>query len=436
MTRLPTRVVGDAYTNPVSWEILTELVDIQTRMAGHEGEQKGMNILAEAFREHGLREVEIDQFDIPAWYRGDCTLGLPERDQEYGSPHQIIALPRTPAETVEAELVDAGYGTSEELEEVNVEGKIVIALSGTPEGYEQWSHRRDKYEKAIELGAEGFLLRSHAEGCLPPTGDIGDEEGPGAIPAAGISRELGSRLVRYCEDDRLVGKLAIDCENTTETSGNVSARLGPETDRKILVTAHHDAHDIAEGAKDNGFGCALVVEIARLLSQIEDELETEVRFVTFGAEELGLFGSEHLVETTSLDTIEAVLNVDGVGDSRDLAVYTHGFDAFAEVFEDVSETLGIPIELRDDVNTHSDHWSFVKEGVPGAVANSTSGSQDRGWAHTHADTLDKLDKRDLRDIAVALATGVLGLAEREQSPEHVDPRTISQRAEKEIYEIS
>lgn len=435
MTGLPPRLVGDAYRNGIAWETLETLVDAAPRMAGHEGEADAMNVVVDAFEDAGLREVGIESFEIPAWFRGSAALALVGTDREFSDTHQLVALPGTPAGEVQADLVDVGHGTPEEFDDAAVAGNVVIAESGTPEGYDRWFHRREKYDAAVERGAVGFLFRSHVPGCLPPTGDIGDEESEGAIPGVGVSRELGSRLVRHCRDGDVETSLSVDCYTERTDSGNVSGRLGPETERELLVTAHHDAHDIAEGAKDNGAGCALVAEIARLLAGVEDELETGVRFVTFGAEEIGLRGSRYAVAETDLDGIEAVLNLDGIGDSRDIALDTHGFAEIGAAFDAVSEDHGVPIEVREQVNTHSDHWPFAREGVPAAMAYSVGGSDERGWGHTHADTLDKLDRRDFRDLAVALAGAVHTLAGSEYTPQHVDGETVQQRAREEGYDV-
>lgn len=435
MAQLPPHIVGDVHTDGVAWQTLTELVDVAPRMAGHDGERDAMEVIADAFRDVGLEDVDTETFEIPAWFRGSSRLSISETDREYGDTHELIGLPGTPAGEESADLVDVGYGTPEEFDEAAVDGNIVIASSGTPSEYDRWLHRREKYDSAVERGAAGFLFRSHIRGCLPPTGDIGDEQSEGKIPGVGVSRELGNRLVRHCESDGVQVELTVDCRTERTDSGNVSGRLGPETDEEVLVTAHHDAHDIAEGAKDNGVGCALVVEIARLLSQVEDRLETGVRFLTFGAEEIGLRGSRHAVGEMELDEIKAVLNLDAIGDSRDIGVDTHGFPAIEEAFDTVGDEYDIPLETRQRVNTHSDHWPFAREGVPAAMAYSTGGSDERGWGHTHADTLDKLDKRDLRELVVPLAAGVLTIARGEISTEHVEPETVEQRAREEGYNI-
>ena len=435
MPRLPAAVIGDAHRNSIAWETLESLVDVGNRMAGQDGEEAAAEVVAEAFEGASLQDVTMESFEIPGWWRGATTLSLPDHDQHYGDPHQLFALPGTPAGEVETGIVDVGHGTPEEFDEADVEGALVLASSKTPDDYDRWLHRREKYHEAADRGAAGFLFRNHVEGCLPPTGGVSDADGPGPIPAAGVSRELGHRLVRYCERGEVSGSLDIDCRNEMTTSQNVSARIGPETDQEVLVTAHYDAHDIAEGAEDNGAGSALVAEVGRLLASVEDDLEVGVRCVTFGAEEMGLRGSRHMVGVADLDGIKAVVNLDGIGGSRELGVDVHGFDGLADAFEAASEDLDTPIEVKDDFVTHSDHWPFVRAGVPGLMAHSVTDDDGRGWGHTHADTLDKLDRRDFRDLAVLLTAGTARLAADEYPVEAVDRHTIEERAEERGVDI-
>ena len=54
----------------------------------------------------------------------------------------------------------------------------------------------------------------------------------------------------------------------------------------ITLTSHHDSVPGAPGANDNASGTAMVLELARVLKNLPTD--TEVRFITFGAEELGL----------------------------------------------------------------------------------------------------------------------------------------------------
>jgi Zn-dependent M28 family amino/carboxypeptidase len=431
MTRLPDEVVGDAYTSNFAWETLEELVEVGNRMAGQEGEAEGAQVIADAFEDAGLREVERDEFEIPGWWRGSSSLELGEpHARHYEADHEVIALPGTPAGEAEGEIVDVDYGTPEEFEEADVDGKIAMASSQTPDDSDRWIHRMEKYVAAAEAGADGFVFRNHVEGCLPPTGEVGYHNRPGPIPAVGVSAEVGSRLARYCADDEARATLSVECRNEPTTSRNVEGVVGPDGSeggddgREVLVTAHVDAHDIAEGANDNGAGSALVAEIGRLLAQVEDDLDTRVRLVTFGSEEIGLWGAYHWAETHDLDAVKAVVNLDGAGNSRNLGLGANEFDDLAAVFEDVTDELDAPLSRHDTISPHGDQWAFVQEGVPAVMTHTESESSGRGWGHTHADTLDKLDPRDLRAVAATVAECVAELA--------ADEREIAHKSREEI----
>jgi aminopeptidase YwaD len=407
MTRLPESAIGDAYANGVAREVLEDLVAVGPRMAGQDGEEQGAQTLREAFEESGLREVGIAEFEIPGWWRGKSSLSV---DASKGSfdcthRHEVLALPGSPAGAVSGELVDVGYGTQEEFDERDVEGKVAMVSSRSPEGTDRWIHRMEKYASVHEAGAVGFVFRNHVEGCLPPTGEVGYHARPGPIPAVGVSREVGEWLERLRERGEISVDLEVDCRNEPATSQNVEGVLGPGEGEEVLVTAHIDSHDIAEGAMDNGAGCALLAEVGRLLSGID--LDTRVRFVAFGAEEIGLRGAYHHAENADLESVKCVLNVDGAGRSRTLSVGTNGFEGVAGLFEDVRDGLDVPVETRDTVAPHGDQWAFVERGVPSAFVGSASPDEGRGWGHTHADTLDKIDSRDLRDLAVSIAEAVL-----------------------------
>ena len=412
MARLPNAAVGDAYTSTYAYDLLEDLVDIGNRMAGQEGETEGAKRVAESYREVGLRNVHLDEFEIPGWWRGRSSLvvdGPSSRTCE--ADHEVIALPGSPSGEATADLVDVGHGRPTDFEEADLDGAVAMASSATPDDYGRWIHRMEKYCYAIDNGAVGFVFRNHIDGCLPPTGEVGYNNRPGPIPAVGVSKEVGAALERDAADGAEV-TLDVDCRNEPTTSRNVSGELGPDTDEVVLLTAHVDAHDIAPGANDNGAGTVLVAEVARLLKRVEDDLETRVRCVVFGSEEIGLRGAYHLAETIDLDAVKAVLNIDGAGRDRTLKVRTNQFAALDDLFETVTDELRVPVSVDTTVSPHGDQWAFAQEGVPGVMISSTNPNKSgRGWGHTHADTLDKIDIRDLRSHAVAVGNAVCAAAE-------------------------
>ena len=416
--RLPEELIGDAYTSDFGWQVLEDLVGVGNRMAGQEGEAEGARIVTEAFENAGLRDVKTDEFEIPGWWRGEASLTL---DRTYDGDHEVIGLPGTPEETVEAPVVDVGYGSLDEFQEIDVEGAIAMASSESPPDSDRWLHRMEKYAASNEAGAVGFVFRNHVEGCLPATGEIGYHNRPGPIPAVGISKELGARLLRMNDPH---ATLEVSARNEPTTSRNVEAVVGPNSEKEVLLTAHVDAHDISEGANDNGAGCGVVAEVGRLL--VGMDLDSRVRLLTFGSEEIGLYGAYHSAETSDPSKIKCVLNVDGAGTSRNLRVGTNGSAELASLFEEVGETFDAPVETSDTISPHGDQWAFVQEGVPGVIAGAVSEESGRGWGHTHADTFDKLDVRDLRAVSIQIAAVAYEAAST--------GRTFKHRSREEIRE--
>jgi Zn-dependent M28 family amino/carboxypeptidase len=417
-----TQWIGETFTSDVGWNHLEALVDIGDRMAGSEGEREAAERTRDALERVGARDARLSEFDIQGWTRGDSEVRAGDTSQE------SIALPRSPDGTAAGELVDLGYGLPEDFEQTDIEGKVVMAASNVPDYYDRFIHRREKYYYAVQGGASAFVFRNHVEGCLPPTGSVGTSEDPiGDIPAVGVSKEAGARLSRRWEGQEV--EVAVDADVHDATSQNVHAELGPDTDEEVLVTSHIDAHDIAEGAMDNGAGTAMVVEMAKALAAREDELDTKVHFVAYGAEEVGLVGSGYDAENRDFDSIEAIVNNDGVVRGRTLTFTTHGFDALESAAEEVADDLGHPVKTIPEQGPHSDHWPYVKWGVPGYHVMSETGDEGRGWGHTYADTLDKLEVRDLREQAIVLTELTVRLAGDEFEATRKDPEEIARALE-------
>ncbi|WP_313693841.1 M28 family metallopeptidase [Halorarum halobium] len=394
--------VGRAWLDDRPWAFLTDLTAIGNRMGGSEGEARAAALVAEAFEDAGLDRVRERPFAVNEWRRGTTDLHLVSPD---GREFEAIALPYSPAGEVSGELVDVGYGTPAEIDEVDVEGKVAVASTTTPSGG-RFVHRMEKYGYAADAGAVAFVFVNHVPGQLPPTGSLtfGEEA---SIPAVGVSKETGAWLTEYADADGEV-ELSVEAETVPGESRNVLGRVGPDTDESVLLLAHYDAHDIAEGALDNGCGIATLLVAARVLAAID--LDVGVRFGAVGCEETGLLGSEHLAAETDFDSVKAVVNVDGAGRFRDLVAMSHTSEATADVARRIEERTRQPIEVREEPHPFSDQWPFVRGGVPALQLHSDSGERGRGWGHTHADTRDKVDDRNVREHGILAALLVRELA--------------------------
>ncbi|ADJ14301.1 peptidase M28 [Halalkalicoccus jeotgali B3] len=400
--------MGSAWHDDDAWELLTRLTELDERMGGHPGERRAARFVAESFEDGGVSGIEVEEFEMNRWDRGRAEFAITDPvERSFGT----LALPYSAAGEVAGELVDVGYGTPEEIEERDVAGKIAVASTTTPPEKGRFVHRMEKFGHAIAAGAEAFVFANHVPGQLPPTGAL-RFDAEAAAPGVGVSKETGAWLSDYASQGARA-KLSVEASTERGTSQNVHGTLG-EGSEEIVLLGHYDAHDIAEGALDNGCGIAVVAGAARILSEME--LDCRVRVAGVGCEEVGLIGAAALADSLNPDSVRAVVNVDGAGRFRNLQAYTHGSQRIEELTRETCSEWGQPVSFSRDPHPYSDHWPFLQRGVPALQLHSQAPSgaeRGRGWGHTHADTRDKVDPRNLREHAILTALLVRELTRSE-----------------------
>jgi hypothetical protein len=175
--------------------------------------------------------------------------------------------------------------------------------------------------------------------------------------------------------DWLAGKFAsfgydsvvIDSFVTSVPCQNVLAfKLGTVMpDHYIVVGAHRDAVSGSPGADDNGSGSAGVLEIARILKNINTDL-TFV-FALFDSEEQGLNGSEHYANEAKArgDSIVYMFNMDMIaneGNSTQAKLYHGSVLTYTELLQHLADSLvGISAVLSGS-SGGSDHYPFLQNG--------------------------------------------------------------------------
>ncbi len=136
---------------------------------------------------------------------------------------------------------------------------------------------------------------------------------------------------------------------------------------QIIVGAHFDTEAVSPGADDNGSGTAGVLEIARVLSDIETNME--IVFILFDCEEEGLLGAYDYAEKAveNNDRIVFMLNLDMIGFYRNSAhakLYHGPSTAYASIWAALSDSLpsvGIEGHLSG-ASGGSDHAPFSQLG--------------------------------------------------------------------------
>lgn len=412
--------ISTAITSDAGWDHLETLVDCGPRLAGSEEERNAARGTCERFTEVGARNARLESFPLQGWARGTSALTPIHADEAL----DCIALPRSPSAAAAGELVDLGHGCPEDFETTECTDRIVMVATNVPAYYDRPVHRREKYRLAVDHGAVGFVFRNHSPGGLAPTGSVGTADEPiGQLPAVGVSKETGCRLTRRYEGDRV--RLSVDAEITDATSHNVHAELGPDTDRSVLFTSHVDAHDLGEGAMDNGAGTAMLVALADTLAERTADLDTRVEFVAFGAEEVGLDGSKYHARETDVASVKVLVNLDGVVRGRTIKAWTHEFDELAAAIREAAGTFAHPVSVNPKAGPPGDQWPLLRWGVPAYFVASDRDVEGRGWGHTAADTLDKLDIRNFREQTLLLTELAVRLASDELHVDHKDSAEIA-----------
>jgi hypothetical protein len=180
-------------------------------------------------------------------------------------------------------------------------------------------------------------------------------------------------------------------------------------DEFVVLGAHLDSWDLAQGTTDNGTGTCVVLEAARMLVKSGVRPKRTIRFVLFTGEEQGLHGSREYVKKHKDEMPKTSLAlVHDTGTGRVVGIGLQGREVIKPILEaELSslKELGVTdISLRGMGG--SDHMSFERAEVPG-FAFRQDPAEYRFSHHSQSDTLDKAREPDLVQGAQVMAvTGV------------------------------
>jgi Iap family predicted aminopeptidase len=410
------KAVGDIWSSGESYRNFLDLCDeAGGRFTGTESETKARDLIAARLDDYGLSNVHLEPVDYLSWKRIGAKLKLAypmNRDLDslaftYSSP--------TPQEGLETELVfiseptrDAFYDASD-----RVDGRAVLTYVGNGVGPAcQSTHW------ASDLGAEALILMANSYRSMQPAGSCRWNQ-PSPIPVMSISREDGEYINRINDAHGSVTvRFTVESETSEGISHNVVADIpGRERqDEQVIIGAHYDGFDIAQSAIDNASGTATVMEAARALSQNRLECERTLRFVLFAAEELGMVGSQGYLDAHKAETddISVMMTTDWPGYPARYGLQLP--------FTELEAPLGSSMQGRGEVSTglgmYSDHFPFMRKGVPTMWIGGQITGRDLEIYHTVFDTADKVPPRVLQDSAMLITSAAVDLAKVDRPAEH------------------
>jgi aminopeptidase YwaD len=168
--------------------------------------------------------------------------------------------------------------------------------------------------------------------------------------------------------------------NTTQYNvvATITGSVYPDT--YIIVGGHHDSttnttpYTLAPGADDNASGTVAAIEMARVMKATGFQPKCSIRFITYAAEEFGLWGSKaysQYAHNNDMD-IRLMINHDMIAntspDNTDLRVLLMPYDGF---MQHTNYAAAITSQYTDLVPVYgnmnsgsSDSYSYWQQGFP------------------------------------------------------------------------
>jgi Zn-dependent M28 family amino/carboxypeptidase len=150
------------------------------------------------------------------------------------------------------------------------------------------------------------------------TGGMRNDDEVTKIPAAALSNPDADTLAGAVERAAAAGEpLTFHLELTTSREpdapsanviGEFRGREHPE--EIVLLACHLDSWDLGQGASDDGAGCAIVVEAARLIAQLPQRPRRTLRVVLFANEEFGLSGARAYAQAYAAEVAQHVAGME------------------------------------------------------------------------------------------------------------------------------
>jgi hypothetical protein len=378
---------------------------------------------------------------------------------------------------VAAEMVFVGYGVTakdygyDDYAGVDVEGKIALVLRYEPppkdaespfKKHPDYSHHstlRTKANNARAHGAIGMILVDLNTGpskreLLATSSSLW--RGGRSLVSAQVKRDVierqldargislpalkqkidGSGKPASTPLSGVTAAVEVNLEEVRERAENVVAMLpgsDPELkEENIVIGAHYDhlgfghfgardpsaAGTIHFGADDNASGTAVLLDIARRLSQLPIKPARTIVFAAFSGEELGLYGSRRFVDGAEvISSTKAMINLDMVGRLRSNRLTVFGARSgndLSGIVTTAAGRLGLHVEESDNIG-RSDHLSFYNKKIP--VLHFFTGIH--GDYHRATDTSDKLNYQGMAKVSDLVMATALEIAARREPVQFV-----------------
>jgi carboxypeptidase Q len=456
---LDNKIIADAAKTSEIMKNLGYLSDvIGPRLTGSANLKRANEWGAEVMKSYGLSNVHLEPWEIPlGWERGTATVKLIDPDN--GRSLTVASAGWSPGTkgklTCDVVCIDAKNKAELEKYKGKLKGAVVLTRDPSrvnpitdltymnrPER-KKTEDKKDDAKKPEEKKIEGqsrfggfdFAFRQEvsafvrAEGAAVILQDSGKPHNllvttggwprntdranaPEPIPNLFIAHEHYALLHRLAHRPE-PAKTTVEVEITNKfipgpiTVYNTVGEIpGEKTDEFVVVGAHLDSWDLAQGTTDNGTGSCITLETARLIMRSGVKPKRTIRFVLFTGEEQGLYGSKAYCARHKDEMVKtSVALVHDTGTGKVLGFGLQGREAIKPIMDkelvSLKNVAGFNgVTLRSLNGT--DHQSFEAVGVPG-FACAQEDDEYLLTHHTQSDTFDKAKEPNLIQGAQVMA---------------------------------
>lgn len=406
------RLIDASLGTTMGWDRLAELCDtFGGRLTGSRNLELACEWAAATMTRDGLDNVRLHTTMGPRWVRGAESLEIVE---PVASPLVMLGLGGsvgTPPAGLTAPLLVVG--SFDELTSRGAEAAGAIVLFDVPfTTYGQTvAYRTNGAIAAARHGAVAALVRAVGPMGLrtPHTGSMSYIDGTPKIPAAAIPVEDAQRLSRLAARGVKV-TLRLRMSATTEPDRETANVVGEITGREhpddvVLLGGHFDSWDPAGGASDDGVGCIVTWEAARLMKAVGLRPRRTVRVVLFTNEENGLRGATAYRDANIENASRHVLALESdIGVFEPMRLGFTGNDRARHLMADVVSLLApIGFPPLGPGGGGADIGPIAQAGQVPTMALSGDATRYFQIHHTPADTVERIDPKEVAKAAAGIA---------------------------------
>ncbi|TDD86205.1 M20/M25/M40 family metallo-hydrolase [Actinomadura darangshiensis] len=349
------------------------------RAAGLPGNKITIKYIADQLKRAGYSPT-IQDFEFDFWQElSEPVFAQTAPESKTFAPHtdyETLQYSGTGDVTAPASPVDPGAtGTGSGCEAAD--------FTGFPKGHIALIQRGGcffsvKADNAIAAGATAVVIYQLPTEPGPVGGTLTT---PYDIPVVGPTNAVGAALVQQAQNGGVTLRVKTDTLNDKRTATNVIADTPRgRADNVVVVGAHNDSVTAGPGINDDGSGTATLLEMAKQIHKLGGKVRNQVRFAFWGAEEEGLLGSQHYVDSlpqAERDKIALMLDFDMLASPNYVNFVYDGDDSAGEnnveppagsgAIEKAFNDYFAKRKLATDptpFNGRSDYNAFITAGIP------------------------------------------------------------------------